>query len=32
MAFQLRGFDDNLVQLYGHQVSFVLEIIRPYEQ
>jgi len=32
MAFQLRGFDDKLVQLYGHQLSFVLEIIRPYEQ
>ena len=32
MAFQLRGFDDDLVQLYWHQISSVLEIIRPYEQ
>ena len=32
MAFQLRGFDDEPVQLYGHQISFVLEIIRPYGQ
>jgi hypothetical protein len=32
LSFQLRGFDDALVHLYGHQVSFVLEIIRPYEQ
>ena len=32
LSFQLRGFDDALVHLDGHQVSSVLEIVRPYEQ
>ena len=32
LSFQLRGFDDQLVHLFGHQISFTLFIIRPHEQ
>ena len=32
MSFQLRGFDGALVHLYGHQISFMIEISRPHEQ
>ena len=32
LTFQIRGADGDLASMYGHEISFVIELLRPLDK